>query len=195
VSAEPDPESWDAVRSWRKAARARHLAVRAAFSAEERRRHAEAVEGFLRPLLGMETIGFYWPFKGEFDPRPLVTQLHAAGARLALPVVVGKKEPLVFRDWVPGAPLVNGVWDIPVPASGDDVWPDVLLVPALGWDRACYRLGYGGGFYDRTLAPIERRPRTVGVSHAALALRSVFPQAHDVALDCVVTEAGVVRRH
>lgn len=191
---EPDPASWEAVREWRKAVRARLLTVRMGFSVEERRGHAEAVEGFLRPLLGVGTIGFYWPFKGEFDPRPLVTEMYGAGIRLALPVVVGKNEPLVFRDWVPGAPLVNGVWDIPVPASGEEVWPDALLVPALGWDRACFRLGYGGGFYDRTLASVERRPRTVGVSHAALALRSVFPQGHDVPLDCFVTEAGVVER-
>jgi 5-formyltetrahydrofolate cyclo-ligase len=189
VIAEPDPASWEEVRRWRKAMRAELTSVRMGFSAEERRAHAEAVGALLPGLLGTGTVGFYWPFKGEFDPRPLVTEL--SGVRLALPVVVGKNEPLVFRAWAPGDPLVNGVWDIPVPASGPEVWPDVLLVPALGWDRSCYRLGYGGGFYDRTLAAVERRPRTIGVSHAALELRTVFPQAHDVPLDCFVTEAGV----
>ena len=80
------------------------------------------------------------------------------GGRCALPVVVEKKAPLVFRLWEPGGRLVPGVWNIPIPADGDEVLPDVVIAPVVGFDSACYRLGYGGGFFDRTLAALPHRP-------------------------------------
>jgi len=136
------------------------------------------------------TIGAYWPFKGEFDPRPLMRGLHAAGRQLALPVVIEKNRPLIFRPWTPEAPMTSGIWDIPIPAQGDPVRPDILLIPMLGYDRQRYRLGYGGGYYDRTLAAASARPLTIGISHAAAELPTVYPQPHDIPLDIVVTENG-----
>ncbi len=190
-----DPRTWEEVRRWRKATRERLIADRLAVPAAARQAHAASVGAALRRLLsGLPhgILGFYWPFKGEFDPRPLVTALAADGWRLALPVVVGKAEPLLFRPWSPDVPMTAGVWGIPIPAGGDPVQPDLLLVPTVGFDRQCYRLGYGGGFYDRTLAAAAQRPATIGIGHASGALETVYPQPHDIPLDQVVTEAGVM---
>lgn len=168
-----------------------------ALPAAARRAHATAVSATLRQLLAelpADTIGFYWPFKGEFDPRPLVHDLHAVGRRLALPVVVGKTEPLIFRPWWPDAPMTQGVWNIPIPAGGDPVQPSLLLVPMVGFDGRHYRLGYGGGFYDRTLAAMPERPTTIGISHAVCALETLYPQPHDIPMDHVVTEDGLLPR-
>jgi 5-formyltetrahydrofolate cyclo-ligase len=187
-----DPRTWEAIRRWRKATRERLIADRLAMSATARAAHAASAGATLRRLLvGMQPgiLGFYWPFKGEFDPRPLVVSV---GWRLALPVVTGKAEPLIFRPWSPDVPMTEGVWGIPIPAGGEPVQPDLLLVPTVGFDRHCYRLGYGGGFYDRTLAAAARRPVTIGIGHAAGALETVYPQPHDIPLDRVVTEDGVI---
>jgi 5-formyltetrahydrofolate cyclo-ligase len=100
-----------------------------------------------------------------------------------LPVVVEKAQPLIFRPWSPGVAMANGVWNIPIPAEGNPVYPDTLLVPLVGFDGKNYRLGYGGGFYDRTIAAMPRRPRTIGIGFACGRLRSIFPQPHDVPLD------------
>jgi hypothetical protein len=110
--------------------------------------------------------------------------------RLALPVVVQKAAPVLFREWWPGIPMANGIWNIPVPAAGDPVAPDVLLVPVVGFDRQNYRLGYGGGYYDRTLAAATR-PRTIGVGFELARIATIHPQPHDIPMDFVVTEAGV----
>jgi 5-formyltetrahydrofolate cyclo-ligase len=190
-----DPQNWNEVRRWRKEAREQLVAVRMALSATQRRAHATSVSAALGRLLAdtpAETIGFYWPFKGEFDPRPLVHDLHAAGQHLALPVVVNKAAPLIFRAWWPDAPMTEGVWNIPIPADGEPVQPDLLLVPMVGFDRRRYRLGYGGGFYDRTLAAAPKRPVTIGIGHAACALETLYPQPHDIPMDHVVTEDGVL---
>jgi 5-formyltetrahydrofolate cyclo-ligase len=106
---------------------------------------------------------------------------------LALPVVIAKATPLIFRPWHPGAPMARGVWDIPVPASGEPVEPDTLLVPLLGFDAEGYRLGYGGGFYDRTIAAMAIRPRTIGVGFACGRLSTIRPQPYDVRMDVIVT--------
>jgi 5-formyltetrahydrofolate cyclo-ligase len=98
------------------------------------------------------------------------------------------KAPLEFRAWQPGVRLESGVWGIPVPADGEVVWPDVLLVPLVGFDRLGYRLGYGGGFYDRTLAAMPRRPTTLGVGFALGAIETIHPQQHDIPMDAVITE-------
>lgn len=109
-------------------------------------------------------IGFYWPFKEEYDPRDLVRSLHAKGTRLALPVVVEKAKPVIFRERRPGMPMSHGVWNIPLPTGGEPVAPDVLLVLLVGFDRQAYRLGYGGGYYDRILAALPAKPRTIGIA-------------------------------
>ena len=107
-------------------------------------------------------------------------------------MVIQRHAPLIFRRWRRGEPLEPGVWKIPVPSEGPIVTPDIVIAPVVGFDPACYRLGYGGGFFDRTLAAFARRPRFVGVGYAQQAIRTIYPQAHDVAMDMIVTEPGIV---
>jgi hypothetical protein len=125
--------------------------------------------------------------------RRLVADALAAGAKAALPVATEKQRPLEFRAWRPGTVLVKGRWNIPIPAEPSLVEPTVLLVPLLGYDRAGYRLGYGGGYYDRTLARMNPRPLTIGVGYELGRLETIHPQPHDIPLDAIVTEAGYVR--
>ncbi len=187
----------DAVKPWRRAERARLLALRTALPPALRRDHGEAVTARLRELLaarGGLRLGVYWPFRGEFDPRPLVECLVAEGSAVALPVVVDKKGPLEYRAWRPGEPLVDGVWGIPVPEKREIVVPDAVLAPLVGFDEACYRLGYGGGYFDRTLAALKPQPLAIGVGFEMSRIGTIHPQPFDVPMDFVVTEAALRRR-
>jgi 5-formyltetrahydrofolate cyclo-ligase len=114
----------------------------------------ERITASLRSLLSERsgTLGVYWPFRAEFDPQPLIGSLVAAGRVVALPVVIDRKGPLEYRSWRPGESLVRGVWDIPIPEKREIVTPAMVLAPLVGFDRASYRLGYVGGYFDRTLA-------------------------------------------
>jgi 5-formyltetrahydrofolate cyclo-ligase len=186
------PDEWPEVRRWRKARRAELIGARV--DAGPRRRAgwdaaitSQLLEGV--PNLERLVVGFYWPFKGEYDVRLVARQLHARGTRLALPVVVEKNRPLVFRPWTPDAKLVPGIWNIPVPADGPEVEPDALLVPLVGFDGGRFRLGYGGGYYDRTLASRRRKPLTIGVGFELSELATIHPQPHDIPMDAIVTEA------
>jgi 5-formyltetrahydrofolate cyclo-ligase len=184
-------QEWEEVRLWRKAKRVALINRRLAMPPEARATRSEAITAALRQVLATRPgrlIGFYWPFKGEYDPRPLARALHAGGARLALPVVVEKARPMVFRPWWPGAPMTHGIWNIPVPAAGEPVVPDLLLVPLVGFDGRRFRLGYGGGYYDRTLAALPARPRTIGIGFELARIATIHPQPHDIAMDLVVTE-------
>lgn len=181
---------------WRRTKREELLERRLALGSGERQRRAARVTAFLErhvPELQGASIGFYWPFRGEMDFRGLATSMHAAGARLSLPVVVAKGEPLEFWHWMPGAKLARGAWRIPVPAERDIANPGVLIVPLLGFDEAGYRLGYGGGYYDRTLSVMQPRPFIVGVGLELGRLATIHPQDHDVPMDVIVTESGLVR--
>jgi 5,10-methenyltetrahydrofolate synthetase len=123
--------------------------------------------------------------------RHWLSGLAARGARVALPVVVTPAAPLVFRPWTPDCRMVKGFWKIPVPAEGPEVAPDVTLAPVVGWDDAGFRLGYGGGYFDRTLAALDPRPFVIGVGLEAAKVPTIFPQPHDIAMDAIVTEAGL----
>lgn len=188
---------WADVKRWRKAERQRLIASRLAIPAEERRRHAGRIADEVGRFLGdvsNQIVTAYWPFRGEPDLLDWLDGLRAQGATCALPVVTAAQAPLVFRRWHRGAVLTPGVWSIPVPADGEEVVPDVVIAPLVGFDPACYRLGHGGGFFDRTLASLAHRPRIVGVGYARLALQTIYPQAHDIPMDVIVTEDGIVAR-
>ncbi|NEX61460.1 5-formyltetrahydrofolate cyclo-ligase [Noviherbaspirillum galbum] len=132
------------------------------------------------------TLGVYWPIRREPDLRDTYEMLAAHGVRLALPAVVAPDAPLVFLAWEAGAPLVKDKLGVMMPARRVEIEPDALLVPCVGFNAAKFRLGYGGGFYDRTLAG-PARPVAVGISYACC--EAVFAgDAHDVALDAVITE-------
>ncbi|GIK99104.1 MAG: 5-formyltetrahydrofolate cyclo-ligase [Alphaproteobacteria bacterium] len=186
-------DAWPEIRAWRKAERARLIEARVA-AARERRAWSTSIETALEtrlPFLANALVGFYWPFKGEFDARPLVRRLHGRGARFALPVVVEKAAPLVFRAWAPGDRLEPGIWQIPVPVEDRQVEPDLLLVPLVGFDAQGFRLGYGGGYYDRTIAKFGRRPLAIGIGFELSAIATIHPQPHDIPMDMIVTEASL----
>ncbi|HXC26544.1 MAG TPA: 5-formyltetrahydrofolate cyclo-ligase [Stellaceae bacterium] len=184
------------VKTWRRAERERLIALRMAMSPAERRAKGEPIAAAVREIVAGRPgiLGIYWPFRAEFDPRPLVDTLVAAGREVALPVVIDKKGPLEYRAWAPGDPLTAGVWDIPIPERREIVLPTMVLAPLVGFDRAGYRLGYGGGYFDRTLGAMDPRPLAIGVGFACQAIDTIYPQPFDIAMDVIVTEAGAVRR-
>ncbi len=185
------------VKAWRRSERQRLLALRTGVAPVLRREWSREIEGRLWTVLAERpgiTLGVYWPFQAEFDPRPLVDRLIAAGSAVALPAVVDKKGPLEYRSWRPGDPLIDGVWDIPIPERRDIVVPQAVLEPLVGFDRDCYRLGYGGGYFDRTLAALAPRPLAIGVGFKLSQLDTIHPQPHDIAMDFIVTEACQRRR-
>ena len=185
------------LKAWRRAERPRLLALRAAVPPVERREWGGRIEERLRTLLEQRpriTLGVYWPFQAEFDPRPLIDWTIARGSAVALPAVVEKTGPLEYRAWRPGEPLIDGVWNIPVPQKREIVVPDAVLAPLVGFDSQCYRLGYGGGYFDRTLAAISPRPLAIGVGFELSRIETIFPQPFDIAMDVIVTEVETRRR-
>lgn len=186
------------LRTWRRSERQRLLAMRTAIPQPERRVWGQEIENRLRTLLSERsgvTLGVYWPFQAEFDPRPLIDWVIAAGSSVALPAVVDKKGPLEYRAWRPGDKLVDGVWNIPIPEKREIVVPHAILAPLVGFDRACYRLGYGGGYFDRTLAALSPRPSAIGVGFELSLIETIYPQDFDMPMDLIVTEACLRRRY
>ena len=187
------------VARWRKAERVRLRDARAALSVDTRQDIAAAMarhmDGHLATLTLPENpiLSGYWPIKSEPDLRFWLTKLHENGWRIALPIVEVEKAPLVFRIWTPGMAMERGVWNIPVPpSSAEQVIPHVALAPMLGWDRAGFRLGYGGGYFDRTLAALaSHHPHVIGLCVHAGAIPTIYPQPHDIAMSAVITEKGV----
>lgn len=194
-----DPQQAADVARWRKAERARLLAERRTIPAAERAALAEALTAHLDALLedrfgtpAGRCISAYWPIKDEPDLRGWMRSLIARGAKTALPVVETRAAPLVFRRWTPDTAMVRGHWNILVPgAAAEVVTPQIALAPLVGWDGAGFRLGYGGGYFDRTLAALSPRAFAIGVGLEAARLATIYPQPHDIRLDAIVTEAGL----
>ena len=187
----------DELKAWRKAERARLIEAREALPAQDVERARQAIDSHLErgfPGLRSNTLAFCWPIRNEYDARHLARTLRAAGALTALPVVVAPKTPLVFREWHPGVALAEGPLGIPYPVDSRALAPRAVLLPMNGWDMQGYRLGYGGGFFDRTLASLKERPLVIGVTYEMARMQTIHPQPWDVPLDYVVTERGVYRR-
>ncbi|MGE0118229.1 MAG: 5-formyltetrahydrofolate cyclo-ligase [Dongiaceae bacterium] len=174
-------------------------------AAAERRRAAAAPEagarvrdnflGAVRTPAGIP-VSAYWPLEDELDPRPLFMELHRRGHPVGLPVILGKGRPLLFRRWHPEAALVRGAFRVMTPpADAPELVPTLLLVPLLAFDRAGYRLGYGGGFYDRTIAGLRASGDVlaVGVALAAQEVAAVPRDDTDQPLDWIVTERKAIR--
>lgn len=181
------------VAAWRRQKRRELLARRSAIPVELRRRWNERITQLLIrgfPCLEGALIGFCWPYRGEFDPRFAVRWFRERGARAALPVVIAKGAPLEFREWWPGKPVTPGVFGLPVP-GGPAVSPDALLIPPIGFGPLGYRLGYGGGYFDRTLAAAAPQPLKIGVAYEDSRIETIYPQPHDVPMDFIVTQAGI----
>jgi 5-formyltetrahydrofolate cyclo-ligase len=188
---DPNIMDWAEVIRWRKAERERLIAARLATSADDRAAWAAEIAKGLDRVIGDVTgliVSVYWPFRGEPDLRAWMKQVTARGGRCALPVVVEKGQPLIFRCWAEGEPLERGVWNIPIPVAGPTVVPDVTIAPVVGFDPQCYRLGYGGGFFDRTLASLPRKPRVFGIGYEFQAISTIHVLPHDIAMDAIVTE-------
>lgn len=136
-------------------------------------------------------IAFCLPMRAEVDCRPLIERLLAAGWHAAMPVVRALNAPMEFRAWWPTAPMGVDPYGIPVPATHRCRDPDVILLPLVAFDAAGYRLGYGGGYFDRTLAAMTSRPLTIGVGFDLGRVADLHPQPHDIPLDLIVTESGI----
>lgn len=146
-----------------------------------------------------KTIGAYWAIKGEFDALPALfrwwesTELETKEQRrIGLPVINSATKQLTFHVWYPGCPMEEDAYGIPKPKDTEAFHPELLLVPCVGFGPGGYRLGYGGGFYDRTLSDLQPRPVTVGVAFDQAFVPWLKPEPHDMPLDIILTNQGVV---
>jgi len=178
------------VAAWRQQKRLELYAARKALSPDERRRAAVVIGDRLDDLFARDKpvlVGLYWPIR--FEPNLLSwAQSRARTLRFCLPVVVERGSPLEYWRWAPGDPMQSAVWGIQVPARRDVVMPDVMIAPLLGFDRDRYRLGNGGGYFDRTLAERTDDPCVIGVGYASSEIETIHPQPHDRPMDVILTE-------
>lgn len=180
--------------AWRRALRRDMVARRAALSdAEHDVLSARIVAHLIAALPAPRVVAFCWPIKHEPDVRAIVPHWAGSGTQAALPVVVGEDTPLAFRHWAPDTLLAPDRYGIPTPTAGEWMIPDLILLPLNGFDGEGYRLGYGGGYFDRTLAALTPRPLAVGVGFEINRLPSIRPESHDQRLDWLVTENGAVK--
>lgn len=185
-----------AILAWRKEKRVELIAARMALgsvmheaaSAEIRQR----LVGLFAPL-PPALVGAYWPFRREYNIVGFLEWLAGRGHEVALPVVVGKNQPLAFRRWTRDMEMASGVYDIPYPSHGDTVRPSIFIIPMVGFDDAGFRLGYGGGFYDRTIATYGEKPLCVGVGFELGHLQTIHPLPHDIPMHEIATERALYR--
>ena len=184
-------EQTELKRATRKAAFARRKAVHGTGL------DAPAQARLLEMLLAQPAavVSGYMKIRTEIDPLPVMAALVAEGRRVCVPVILGEGQALAFREWTPEAAMVDGPFGAVVPETGDWLEPEALIAPMLAFDRRGYRLGYGGGFYDRTLEGLRAKRPTlaVGFAYGAQELAEVPIEPTDQRLDAVVTEAGVIR--
>jgi 5,10-methenyltetrahydrofolate synthetase len=187
----------DALKSWRRSQRERLIGERSGLDSVTLERWRRRIDGFLErsfPGLAGRRVAFCWPIKNEYDARHFARTLRGRGSLTALPVVVAPRQPLAFREWHPGVELARAALGIPYPVSSAEVVPEAVLLPMNGWDPQGYRLGYGAGFFDRTLASLAARPVVIGISYEQARLDTIHPQPWDIPVDYLVTERGVYRR-
>jgi 5-formyltetrahydrofolate cyclo-ligase len=193
--ADPSPNQGPDSVAFRSLLRREKIAARLALPADEHAQASAVIEKRLETLLAdrpPQVVAFCWPLRQEFDCRPLVERLLARGWRAAQPVVLAPATAMVFRPWTPSAPMTEDRHGIPIPVGDTTVVPDLVLLPLVAFDALGYRIGYGGGYFDRTLAALSPRPFAVGVGFELARVESVRPEPHDVRLDTIVTEAACV---
>lgn len=182
------------MKSWRQEQRQRLLAARAAMSAKQHEEISRACLAYIADYLSAcepGVLGMYWPIKKELDCRRLAETLLSAGWVLSVPVINDESRMLEFARWQPAMPMTVGTWNIPIPAEPQWVSPARFLVPLVGFDKANYRLGYGGGYYDRTLANIDEDIEIIGVGMEMGRLETIHPHARDIPMHRIITEAGI----
>lgn len=143
---------------------------------------------------GDKVVAGYRPIRTEIDPTPTMTALCEAGARVAVPVIEAKDSPLLFHEWTPGCEMVEGAFGAEIPAKSTRLYPEILITPLVGWDRRGWRLGYGGGFYDRTLEQLRshRAVTAIGFAYAEQELGEAPREKTDQRLDAIVTDTEVI---
>ncbi len=192
----PAPPSidWEHIRRWRALMREELIRRRMALAPDVRRTLSERARTHLVQAVDLNAyrvLGFCWPIRGEFDVRNIAKEHIAAGGLVALPVVVQKAAPVEFWRWHPGAPMQRGIWNIPIPREREVLMPDAVIVPLVGFDERRFRLGYGGGYFDRTLAAAAPRPYAIGLGYADAAIPTIYPQTHDIPMNLIVTDEAV----
>jgi 5-formyltetrahydrofolate cyclo-ligase len=177
----------------RDAALKARVAAHAAHPGAPRLAAGHALE-VIAQLRATRSVAGYLPIRNELDPLPAMLALAGLGYAVGVPVIVARDQPVVFRSWTPGVETERGAFGVEVPKTGAPVEPDVLLVPMLAFDRRGHRLGYGGGFYDRTIAALRSRREihAFGFAYAAQELPVVPDSETDMRLDAIVTEEGVI---
>ena len=193
-----DPQTWKDVSVFRKAERTRLYAARQQVSLEDRKDMAARISARLADILddvSGRTIAAYWPIRGELNLHPWMVEASGRGAQICLPVVTGKDQPVEFHCWSPDSAMAKGIWNIPVPADAVSVVPDVVIVPLLGVDESGYRLGNGGGYYDRTLARLPDDLLTIGVGQTFARMKTIFPMPWDIPMKQVVLGDGSAIDH
>ncbi|MDX3926551.1 MAG: 5-formyltetrahydrofolate cyclo-ligase [Shinella sp.] len=188
------PHAADNVFEWRRAERERLIAARLGIPPEQRKIAAERITFRLDKFLGDvrgKRIGVYWPFRGEPDLRQWMESVWERGGSALLPIVIEKAAPLIFKPWRQGEELGRGVWNIPIPIDGEAATPDIVIAPVVGYDRSCFRLGYGGGYFDRTLAIMKPKPLAIGIGYDVQAIDTIHPQSFDVAMNVIITDTGI----
>jgi 5-formyltetrahydrofolate cyclo-ligase len=182
----------------KKSARSAAMTLRATAHMEAHQSAPLALASRMFPLEATRkrnVVSGFYPYQSEIDVRPLLGVLAGQGWTTSLPVVLARGKPLEFRRWLPGEPTTTGQWDIPRPLEEAPlVEPDVLLVPLLAFDRKGYRLGYGGGFYDRTLEKFRAQRKVVafGVAYAGQEVDAVPREPWDQPLDFIMTEKELI---
>jgi 5,10-methenyltetrahydrofolate synthetase len=190
----------EAVKQFRKAERARLIAAREALDGATLSAHRLRIDAHLERVFALlpggpaGPVAFCWPIRNEYDARHFAATLRRRGALTALPVVIGPGHQLAFREWHAGVILETGPLGIPYPAESRVLVPRVLVLPMVGFDEQGYRLGYGGGYFDRTLAGMNPKPVAIGVAYELARIATIHPQGWDVPMDWVVTERGAFRR-
>ena len=194
LPAPPAKSDDGAAEVWRKSVRKALLGWRAAMDPSVHHTFSVSIRKAIAEILidrPKATIGFYWPIQNEIDLRPVIETHIECGGRAALPVVPGKDQPMVFHDWCADTKMVAGFAKIPEPVDASVVPVHVMIAPLVGFDGRGYRLGYGGGFFDRTLAVMPVAPLVVGVGFEATRVDDIFPHQYDIPVDIIVTEAGI----
>lgn len=194
-----DPQTARDVGRFRKSERQRLYQLRKQVPLEKRRSQAAVIAEMLGRELGDvagRSIAVYWPIRGELDLRFWMEGCCEAGATVALPVVVTRGQPVEFHQWTPDCKMRLGFWNIPVPDNGLDgdsaVTPDIVIVPLLGVDKKRFRLGNGGGYYDRTLANLPGETRAIGVGPQFCMMETIFPMPWDIPMSKVLLSDGAI---
>ena len=191
-----------ALKAFRKALRERSIAAREAMDEREHAAKAASICASLTAVIARvqpRRLGFCWPFRGEADVRAVLGKwLEQDASRIAaLPVVMARRTPMTFRRWLPGCEMVADIHGIAIPAAAELVVPDCLVLPLVAFDDAGHRLGYGAGYFDRTIAALAaagRAPTVIGIGFELVRCPTIHPRAHDAPLDWLITEAGVFTR-